>query len=432
MNQSATLTATTEFAANPHMLQRVMALAGHSGVEASEDIFSAQGVKLVGKGARLGAGMQERLLRHKLRKPLERTLAVSDLQLPALSVLAAEQAAQSAVLQTLLGPGALAALDRLAAGLHGQGSRLQLALLLQHGRQALAHATLNAAVAIELAQRLGWESAVLDQAGLAGLFHDAGELYIDPALLAADRQLSPEEWRHVLVHPLIGARVVRDTGEFPDAVARAIEEHHERCNGSGYPRGLRGGGISPLGRLLAVSNLLVTLCHEQRWPLYRIGLALRMIGGEYDPALVGLIASEVRAQPQAAGAWPGQDLLLPAMHGLLLRVGQIVVELQRCEALPLQPDGRQLLAGISLQFQHIQRAFSSTGLDQVESEQLLQGDPTPGLLEQELAAILDEIDWRLRDLGRRMATLCVSLSPDQQILLQPLLDLLAVRPAQAA
>jgi hypothetical protein len=61
---------------NPHYLQNVMDLAKTHEVIASEDIYDAKGVKLVSKGTRVNDSMQERLVRFKLRKPLENSLSV--------------------------------------------------------------------------------------------------------------------------------------------------------------------------------------------------------------------------------------------------------------------------------------------------------------------------------------------------------------------
>ena len=63
---------------NPHYLGRAIDLGEHYQVCASEDIYDAKGVKLLAKGAVLAPGMQERLIRHKLHKPLETSLSVAD------------------------------------------------------------------------------------------------------------------------------------------------------------------------------------------------------------------------------------------------------------------------------------------------------------------------------------------------------------------
>lgn len=427
MNDRATQGSQEASAINPYLLQQVIGLAESVPVAVTEDIYCSTGVKLVSKGSQVDAGLRDRLLQHKLRKPLERCLDVAGSALPALSGLASEAARSVPAIEALIGPGALSELDRVAALLQERGARLQLVLLERSGSQPMANVALGAALAIELAQRLQLDELLVEITGMAALLCDIGELYIDPALLAPGRSLRPEEWRHVLVHPLVSARAVREMGIHSSLLVRAIEEHHERSNGTGFPRGLAGDDVSMAARILAVSQLLVTRAAEQHLPLSRIAVGLRFMRGEYDTALVNLIVDESRLASVDASSVPARDQLLPQMHALLLTIGVIVEQLHRCEEMPLDSRSRSLLEVVSQRFQQIQRAFSSTGLDLVENEQLLWGDVVPGLLETELAAILDEIGWRLNDLGHFLAIRAVDIPEDQQACMQPLIDLLTGR-----
>ncbi|MBE9608092.1 HD-GYP domain-containing protein [Chitinilyticum piscinae] len=416
--------AVQEHSPNPHLLAKLVALGDTVPVAASEDVYSATGVKLVSKGSRIDEKLQERLLQHKLRKPLERCMAV-DAEPPPLGQLACSLLDQVPGLRGLLGPGAIALLDELSAQIRqGPAATLQLALLQHEGPHPLAHAALKAGIAIELCLRKGCSVEDIRLTGLATLLQDVGELYIDPQLLNPRRPLSPEEWRHVLVHPVLGGRVVRELGELPERVARAIEEHHERCNGCGFPRGLQGDAISFAGKVASISHMLVSLALQQGASLPRIGLALRIIAGEYEPALVALILQEISiaAQPDEAQALPAQ--LAEDTHRLLHRIGEIVLLLHHCEDVAGTREMRQLVAETSRQFQIIQRAFSSTGLDLEVCDALLLGDAAPVALAQEIRGILDELNWRLRELGMRTALRCAQLSASEQQVLGELCQLL--------
>ncbi|WP_081413136.1 HD-GYP domain-containing protein [Chitinilyticum aquatile] len=426
MNDRATEVSHAGNVTNPFMLQQVIGLAESLPVAVTEDIYCSTGVKLVSKGSRVDASLRDRLLQHKLRKPLERCLDVADSSLPALSAVASDAARAIPAVQAMIGPGALSELDRVTALLQEQGARLQLVLLGRGCRQPLGMVALGAALAIELAQRLQLDEMLVETTAMAALLCDIGELYIDPALLAPGRALRPEEWRHVLVHPLVSARVVREMGIHSSLLVRAIEEHHERGTGAGYPRGLQSDAISLPARILSVSHLLLERAAGQHWPLSRIAVGLRFMRGEHESALVDLVISESRLTTESGGA-PAREQLLPQMHALLLRIGEIVEQLHHSEEMPLDGHSRSVLGLVSQRFQQIQRAFSSTGLDLVENEQLLWGDVAPGVLESELAAILDEIGWRLDDLGHFLAIRAFDMPADQQAFLQPLIDLLTDR-----
>src|SRR5574343_1822328 len=63
---------------NPYYLQRVVDMAEHRRIEASDDIYAANGMKLLAKGTPISSEVQDRLIKHKLKKPLESSLSVAD------------------------------------------------------------------------------------------------------------------------------------------------------------------------------------------------------------------------------------------------------------------------------------------------------------------------------------------------------------------
>src|SRR4029077_1468056 len=93
-------------------------------------------------------------------------------------------------------------------------------------------------------------------AAAAGLLHDMGMLHIDPALLDADERLSGNRLNPVYVHPLTASMLVERCDAYPKAVARRAGEHPERLDGSGYPRALVDEAISPLGRIVALAEVV--------------------------------------------------------------------------------------------------------------------------------------------------------------------------------
>lgn len=112
---------------------------------------------------------------------------------------------------------------------------------------------------------------------LAGLLHDIGELYIDPQYLHSRNRLYPHEWRHVVVHPRIGQMLIEDLENYPATVAQAVFEHHERYDGSGYPRQISGAGISAADRVVAVAEMISGVFVNPEQPLQRAELALKCV-----------------------------------------------------------------------------------------------------------------------------------------------------------
>lgn len=90
--------------------------------------------------------------------------------------------------------------------------------------------------------------------GLGLLFHDIGKLQLPAALLAQNRPLDDDEWVQVTQHPLEGWARVERLQSFGPIARDVIENHHERLDGSGYPRGLSGRDLSVYARVAGIAN----------------------------------------------------------------------------------------------------------------------------------------------------------------------------------
>ena len=89
-------------------------------------------------------------------------------------------------------------------------------------------------------------------------------------------------YRNLAVHPRTGAMLLTRLAQYPPALARGVAEHHERLDGSGYPGRLLGNAISPLGRQLAVVEVVLGVMAQGDAPWARASFALRMVPGEFD------------------------------------------------------------------------------------------------------------------------------------------------------
>ena len=84
---------------------------------------------------------------------------------------------------------------------------------------------------------------------------------------------------------------------YPATVARAIAEHHERMDGSGYPHTLQGGDLSALGKLTAVTEAALNAMRKPGSHLAHASVALRVVPGEFDLGWIGAITDSARKQP---------------------------------------------------------------------------------------------------------------------------------------
>lgn len=113
----------------------------------------------------------------------------------------------------------------------------------------------------ELVRRLCVESGFQAEHGWlyeAGLLHDIGKVLMPSSLLLGRKALTPAERRAVEAHVVYTGQILKYYRYSP-AVIKACEQHHERLDGSGYPRGLMGEQLSTGGRLIAVADVFSAL-----------------------------------------------------------------------------------------------------------------------------------------------------------------------------
>lgn len=195
----------------------------------------------------------------------------------------------------LAGPGTL---DRIAEGF--------AAVVDAKSPYTATHSARVTDIAIGIAQHLELPDAELDELRRAGLLHDLGKLSIPNSILDKPGALSAEEWELVRLHPFFTQCVLERIRGF-GSLAVVAGSHHERLDGRGYHRQLRGEAIPRGGRVLAVADMFEALTADRPYrPAMPEETALRILEGErgvgLDPeCLDALIATLERgATPDAA------------------------------------------------------------------------------------------------------------------------------------
>ncbi len=115
-----------------------------------------------------------------------------------------------------------------------------------------------------LAVALGLDAGIVARQRTAGLLHDIGKVAIPQRLLNKPGRLTREEFAKVMTHPVVGWEICRRLRS-AEPVLDAILYHHERFDGSGYPRGLVGDAIPFEARLLAIADALDALTSERAY-----------------------------------------------------------------------------------------------------------------------------------------------------------------------
>jgi len=160
-----------------------------------------------------------------------------------------------------------------------------------------AHVRRVATYALIVGEAAGFDEKTLRSIERVALFHDIGKL--DEALTDIfhdPSKLSPEDRRAVMTHPLRGAEVLGPLSVFYPDLGKGVAAHHERWDGTGYPRGLKGKRIPLTARVVAISDSFDAITHRRRYSHARsFSEAVKAVaegrGTQFDPELADLFLS---------------------------------------------------------------------------------------------------------------------------------------------
>lgn len=151
------------------------------------------------------------------------------------------------------------------------------------------HSERVALMSRELARAAKMDDHLCERVYIAGLVHDVGKIGVPEAVLCKPGPLTDEEFGLIKLHPVIGARILRDIRQMSDLIPGVLY-HHERWDGRGYPHGLRGEGIPLMGRLIGLADAFDAMSSNRT---YRRSMKLEQVrdeirrcaGRQFDPRL---------------------------------------------------------------------------------------------------------------------------------------------------
>jgi len=169
--------------------------------------------------------------------------------------------------------------------------------LFEKNPREMAHSQRVSDLSVALATALGWSEDKINELRTSALMHDIGKIGIAESILNKPGKLNDEEWKTIMSHPEIGFRILNTCNEFSE-IARYVLEHHEKWNGSGYPRGLKGEAISIQGRILAIADAFDAITSVRTYRATRttneaIEELRKYAGIQFDPGLVDFFIEHV-------------------------------------------------------------------------------------------------------------------------------------------
>ena len=402
--------------ANPHALATILEASQTKSIIASRDIFDISGIKLWARDQPVSQALQRKLLDRQLRHPLESCLIAENGVTSRSLLLAVEQLLeQDTPLRPLLhGHGE----DIVHAALHLPLHPVAQ-LLLTAGQasrpESFDHAVQAMALCGALTIAHGGGTRDLRVGMLCGLLHDLGEMYIDPrhGEADADRALDFTSFQQLVVHPHVGKLLIEQLTNYPPDVARAVAEHHEKLDGSGYPHCLQRDQVSPLGRMLAVAEGTLGALRAPGAGLSRASVALRVVPGEYDLGWMGPVSNAARTEPALQARMSPEEI-----GARLSRLGDTLQEAQsNANAMLASATTPSFKAAIALAQHLLMRlrlGWNASGLWSMQGVAVQDA--------AEVEAIEDELMFRLRSIHRAARLAAGTLSPEDSLQLSLLCE----------
>lgn len=403
-----------------HYATHLGAINGKNAVIAAQDILNERGVLLAKQGSRIDPALAQKLVQHRLTKPLDtqvelsQTITIEAIQKGFNTLLGRYTDVHSIHLNLKFQHD----FDLLLRGWRPHPILAQKLTVFQDRmpiefEKALFSAWFSALLAREMGLDVSKQRAVM----LGGLLHDVGFLHIDPTVLHKVAELSPAEWRAIQSHTVIGKTMCASIPDLDDRVPRIILEHHERCDGLGYPTGKLEDNLDALGQIVAMADAIQAI---RVGKFARTGRTLRDLDSFLNmnsdvhfrctyTGACGILRKS--ALPRSALPHCANPGWVEQLHARWLGLAKVISFLETLSAIVARID-------VGTQRAKLQRVFTRTlvithqsGLLTPEIGQWLKElrdnhlDATVQIELGDIEFMLDELSWQLRNTKRAVTAL---------------------------
>jgi len=268
-----------------HYVSHLRKASGKHEIKAHEDVYSETGLKLISKNVTISDELYDKLMQHKLLKPLDLSISVggsltpdtlqhdfddlfrSDPLMKGVLEFSREEKKLTAILKNIKFPDSIAG---------------KLTVMRTSDPDLYRHSLSSALLAAYagIACRMDDKQCII--LATAGLLHDIGMLHIDPEIPSKTTRLDLALINQISAHPIIAFMILQNFPEFKPFVTAAVVEHHERVDATGYPHQLPVEKQSPYGKIMAIIEVISSI-YSKTGSLRLALTVIRTRMEHYDP-----------------------------------------------------------------------------------------------------------------------------------------------------
>lgn len=195
---------------------------------------------------------------------------------------------------------------------------LNLVSLKSTSNYTYEHSVNVSVICISLGKMLGYSKNELFKLGMGGMLHDVGKTLVPEKIINKPAKLTDHEYQVIKNHPELGFSYLQQINSVSPLSRIVVYSHHERVDGSGYPRGLKGGKIHEFARVAAIADVFDALTSDRvyrdRWPTYKAAeYIMNHTEQLFDYQLVKKFLPQISFYPN------GSEVILSSGHRAVVR-----------------------------------------------------------------------------------------------------------------
>jgi HD-GYP domain-containing protein (c-di-GMP phosphodiesterase class II) len=265
--------------------------------------------------------------------------------------------------------------DMVDSMVRNPDAMMWVARLREKDSSTYGHGLSVAVSLVAFGRHLGFPRLELSHLGMMGLLLDVGKIKLPKELLEKHDRLTPKEFALIKQHVQFGLDVLHQTPNIHSNVMDGVAQHHERMNGTGYPFGIIGNGISVFGRMSAIADTYAAMTQDRSYaeassPHEALQLLSSFAGTQFHSEMVEQFIQSIGAFPVGSLVeLSSGEIAVVATHNKLKRLKpKVMIITEADKTLRKFPTTKDLLYDVSEKPVYIRRGLPSNayGIDPTE------------------------------------------------------------------